>query len=440
MNVIVVIIDSLRKDHVGAYGNDWIKTPNLDALAKDSLRFTQAYPESAPTICARRAIHTGMRTFPFKDRASRQKEAKLYGWLPIPAEQPTLAETLKKKGYRTALVTDTYHQYQMNFGRGFSTYRRIRGQERDTYKEASSVSEAEMQQYLAVSEWTENKTRQYLANTANRKSEEDWFAPKVFLQAAESLQEVRRKEPFFLVVDCFDPHEPWDPPEKYTHLYDPDGYEGEKLLYPEYGPDDYLSQQQLQRMRNLYSAEVTMADRWLGNFLQRAHEFGVMENTLLILLSDHGHALGEHGYTGKPHYALWPELTDIVFMIRHPEGKGAGETSDYYASTHDVAPTVLGFLGIEPEQRMEGQDLSALLEGEDPPPRPYFTLGYHTYVWARDGRYVMFGRNDGANTKLFDVRENPEMHQDIAASHPDVIGRMFEEYVRKDAGGSLPAY
>ena len=60
-------MDSLRKDHVGAYGNDKIKTPNLDALAKESLRFTRAYPESAPTICARRAIHTGLRTWPFED-------------------------------------------------------------------------------------------------------------------------------------------------------------------------------------------------------------------------------------------------------------------------------------------------------------------------------------------------------------------------------------
>src|ERR687885_623723 len=82
MNVVLVIIDSLRKDHVGAYGNDWIKTPNLASLAKESLRFTEAYPESLPTICARRAIHTGVRTWPFKDRPLEQEHAPVYGWLP----------------------------------------------------------------------------------------------------------------------------------------------------------------------------------------------------------------------------------------------------------------------------------------------------------------------------------------------------------------------
>ncbi|MDQ5812048.1 MAG: sulfatase-like hydrolase/transferase [Actinomycetota bacterium] len=440
MNVVLIILDSLRKDHVGGYGNPRIKTPNLDALVRESLRFTQAYPESAPTIPARRAIHTGMRTFPFRDRPAQQKEALLYGWLPIPEWQPTLAETLKDKDYRTALVTDTYHQFAMNFGRGFEVYRQIRGQEFDPYKDISSVPEGAMQRYLAISEWNKNRIRQHLANTVGRKSEEEWFAPKVFLRAAESLEEVSRKEPFFLVIDCFDPHEPWDPPDKYVDLYDPEGYEGPIPLCPEYGADDYLTDRQLKRMRALYAAEVTMADRWLGNFLEKAHDTGVMQNTLLVLISDHGIALGEHGFTGKPSYALYPEVTNITFFIRHPKGKLAGQTSDYYASTHDVAPTVLGFLGIEPQKPMEGHDLSALFDSEEPGERKHFTLGYHDHVWARDERYALIARNDGSETKLYDLTSDPGMNEDLAEEHPEVVKRMFEGYVLEDAGGPLPKY
>src|SRR3712207_535879 len=96
-NVVLVIMDSLRKDHIGAYGNSWIKTPNLDALAKESLRFTRAYPESIPTICARRAIHTGLRTWPFKDwQPPKGEDIVLPGWQPIPEGQTTLAEILKQ--------------------------------------------------------------------------------------------------------------------------------------------------------------------------------------------------------------------------------------------------------------------------------------------------------------------------------------------------------
>jgi arylsulfatase A-like enzyme len=429
-NVMLVIIDSLRKDYVGAYGNPWIKTPTLDALAEESLLFTRAYPDAMPTIPARRAIHTGMRTFPL--------EAPAYGWTSIPEDQTTLAEILEADGYSTFLVTDTYHQFKMNFGRGFDVYRKIRGQESDHYRNPFSIPEEEMRQrYLIYGEGL--KSRQYLANIqGRRKTEEDWFAPKVFINAMEALGAAHRREPFLLVVDCYDPHEPWDPPEKYTRLYDPDGYQGKEPLTDKYGKDDYLTDRQLLRMRALYSAEVTMADRWLGNFLEIAHDLGAMQNTLLLLLSDHGHALGEHGYTGKPGYALWPELTDIVFLLRHPEGKRAGEVTDYYASTHDVAPTVLGSLGIEPPSPMEGQDLSVLLDGEELEPREYFTLGYKKYVWCRDESYLMFSRNDGAGAKLYYTRTDPQQTRDLADEEPETVEKMFKEYVLKDAGRSLP--
>jgi arylsulfatase A-like enzyme len=441
MNVVLIIIDSLRKDHVGAYGNSWIKTPSLDAFARESLRFTRAYPESLPTICARRAIHTGFRTFPYKDRPSEQRHAPAYGWLPIPREQATLAETLEARGYQTMLVTDTYHQFRppMDFNRGFDSCYWIRGQEKDHYRPILPASDEEIRErYLLHGEAL--KARQYLANTRDRETEEDWFAPRVFLRATEFLEAASKREPFFLVVDNYDPHEPWDPPEKYTSLYYPDGYDGPEPFTSIYGRDDYLTERQLRRMRALYAGEVTMVDHWLGRFLDRMDELDLFENTLLILLSDHGHALGEHGYTGKPHYALWPELTDIVFMIRHPEGKGAGETSDHYASTHDVAPTILGFLGVEPVQPMEGQDLSMLLEGRGPEQRPHFTLGYSEFVWARDEGYAMFGRNDGEEARLYDLLADPKMDRDVAAKRPDLVRRMFDKYVIGDAGGPLPTY
>jgi arylsulfatase A-like enzyme len=159
-----------------------------------------------------------------------------------------------------------------------------------------------------------------------------------------------------------------------------------------------------------------------------------------VVLSDHGVALGEHNATGKPYWALWPELTDIPFFIRHPEGKGAGEVSDYYASTHDVAPTILGFLGIEPQNPMDGQDLSVLFDGAQPAPREHFTLGYDEYVWTRDESYVMVSRNDGADARLYDLRADPAMNEDLAGEQPDLVKQMFEGYVLKDAGGPLPRY
>jgi arylsulfatase A-like enzyme len=183
-----------------------------------------------------------------------------------------------------------------------------------------------------------------------------------------------------------------------------------------------------------------MMDRWLGRFLDKMEELNLFDNTLLILLSDHGVAHGEHGFTGKPDNVLWPEVTDIPFYIRHPEGNGAGQTSEYYASTHDVAPTILGSLGIEPQQELDGQDLTVVLGGGEPEARPHFSIGYNDHVWARDDRYVMFSTNQGADAKLYDVEQDPGMHDDIAGVEPNVVKRMFEGYILKDAGGPLPTY
>jgi arylsulfatase A-like enzyme len=134
LNVFLVLIDSLRKDHVGAYGNDWIETPNMDRLAGESLVFERALPESIPTINARRAIHTGTRSWPFKDWVvPKGEDIRLQGWQPIPEGQTTLAQVLGEHGYRSMMVTDTMHQFKpsYNMHEGCDAFDFIRGQTTD---------------------------------------------------------------------------------------------------------------------------------------------------------------------------------------------------------------------------------------------------------------------------------------------------------------------
>ena len=445
-NVVLIIIDSLRKDHIGAYGNQEIRTPNLDALAKDSLLFSRAYPESIPTICARRAIHTGLRTWPFRDWVPpKGEDIILQGWEPIPNYQITLAEIMRSAGYETLFVTDNLQQFDasMNFHRGFEAFDFIRGQTTDGYRPLYTCPPGKVEQALlnraVLGTGSRAYFQRYFANTAYRRSEADWFAPQVFTRASEFLEATASERPFFLTVDCYDPHAPWDPPAEYVAMYD-EGYEGPEPFAPVDGATDYLNERQIRRMSALYSGEVTMTDRWLGRFLNKMEELDLFDNTLLVLLSDHGIAHGEHGVVGKLPSSLWPEVTDIPFLIRHPDGKGAGKTSDYYASTHDVAPTILGFLGFEPPQPLDGQDLSVMLKGGEPEARPHFTLGYHDHVFTRDEEYAMISRNDGTEARLYDLREDPGMYEDVAGDHPDTARRMFDDYVLEDAGGPLPRY
>jgi len=445
MNVVLIVLDSLRKDHVGTYGNGWIQTPSLDAFAEDSLRFTRALPESMPTIPARRSIHTGFRSFPFRDyEYPGEFDVRLLGWQPVPEDQATLAEVLEDNGYSTALVTDTLHMFRptYNFHRGFGVFDFIRGQERDLYRPLSRTPREELDRVLISGPGSGRVRRimeQYLANTRGRRSEEDWFSPRVFSRAMELLEASEEQQPFFLCVDSYDAHEPWDPPRQYVDLYG-EPYDGPEPYLPAYGSSDYLTGRELERMRSLYAAEVTMVDRWLGRFMQRAEDLGLMQNTLFVLLSDHGVGLGEHGFTGKVSSELYPELVDVPFLIRRPDGAGAGEQSDFFASTHDIPPTILGALGIDPPQPLDGQDLNAVLEGGEPEQsRGHFTAGYDRHVLARDDRYALMARNDGGEPKLFDL-QNAGYERDVAEDNPDTTRRMFEEYVIPDSGGSPPPH
>ncbi len=331
----------------------------------------------------------------------------------------------------------------MNFQRGFGVFDFLRGQERDHFRPAKTIPEEEVDRYTVPGndQSMREKVRQYRANVAGRRSEEDWFGPRVFLRGMEYLEVAAKVGgPFFLVVDSFDPHEPWDPPERYANMYgEPTGTA--EPIAPNYGPSDYLEEGELRRMRSLYAGEVTLTDKWFGHFVDKMAELGLLESTLLIAFSDHGVSLGEHGFTGKVAQAIWPELKDIVFYVRHPEGKGAGRTSDFRASIHDVSPTILGAMGIEPGQPPDGQDLGPILDGKEPlRARPHLTLGYGNYSWAEDDDWALSVRNDGEEPRLYDLKKDPGMNRNVATGNREVVRRMREGYVLEDAGGPPPMY
>lgn len=210
MNLILIIIDSLRADHVGINGNAWIHTPHLDRLGGESVRFTKAYPESLPTLPVRKAIHTGKQVFPFKDWIP-WKQWPVPGWNPVSETDSTLVELLQEKGYRTGFITDVYHLFKpgMNLHRGFDEWQWIRGQEFDCYA-SGATEEIDVDKYLSDKmDKTANSVKlfsKYLRNTTFRKQEEDYFLSQVFRSAARWLEENRGSDKFFLCIDSFDPH------------------------------------------------------------------------------------------------------------------------------------------------------------------------------------------------------------------------------------------
>ncbi len=454
MNCVLIIVDSWRQDHCGCYGCDWIQTPYLDALAEQSVVFTRCYPESLPTLPVRRALHTGRRTYPFNDHWMQKGDfVGAPGWGPIPEDQPTIAELLHERGYRTGFITDTYHQFKpsKNFQRGFDEWHWVRGQEADPYRSGPFISDEALARVL--SEQTDNPHRramhrQYLMNVAERRSEEDYFPAQVFRGGADWLHRNQDAERFFLVLDSFDPHEPWDPPAYYRKLYDPDEMPVD-VIWSTYGPAHAFTERELRRMRANYAGEVTMTDRWLGHFLQALHDSGREEDTVLAVISDHGHNLGDSNLTGKQGHPLTRAVADLIMMIRLPgttgvspvvsEGSGRGaRRTDALCYNHDLTTTLLSLLGEEIPTGMEGIDLTPVMEGKQPG-REHVTVAWGPHTTMIEDKWWCNALFWGGEPLVYDLETDPALTTNVAAAHPEVVERAVEVF-RQDAGGDFPEF
>ena len=136
---------------------------------------------------------------------------------------------------------------------------------------------------------------------------------------------------------------------------------------------------------------------------------------------------------------LGKEIHSVPYMIRHPGGKRSGERSDYFVSTHDVAPTILSFQGLTVPGKMEGEDLTVMFEGADPPERDHWTTAYSANVAAGDGRWLLIADNQGKERRLYDTEADPGEEKDVAGDNPDVVDRLWG-YVLADAGGTMPVF
>jgi len=205
--------------------------------------------------------------------------------------------------------------------------------------------------------------------------EADFFAPRTLQAAADWLERNHDHENFFLMIDEFDPHEPFHVPPPYETMYDPD-WDGPLYVWPRYGRTEGLTPGQIRHARAQYAGKVTMTDRWLGRVLEKIDDFGLWEDTAIILMTDHGHFLGEHGWMGKPLCPQYQTIAHTPLMIHLPGGERAGERIDALTTTVDLYATILEFFGLEPPQPVHGRSLLPLLKGKVDKVRDYVLYGY----------------------------------------------------------------
>jgi arylsulfatase A-like enzyme len=394
MRAVMVMFDSLNRRMLPPYGAEGVHAPNFERLAARSVTFDNAYAGSMPCMPARRELHTGRYNFLHRS------------WSPLEPFDDSMPAMLGEAGVYTHLITDHQHYWEdggATYHNRYNTYEFFRGQEGDAWKAHVDPGDAPESlngdNFLVRQDWI---NRQYLTDEA------DHPQTRTFDAGLEFLETNRDADSWFLQIECFDPHEPFFTYDDYRAHYESE-YTGAHFDWPAYrrvveSPDE------VEHARNEYLALMSMCDNSLGRVLDVFDEQNLWEDTLLIVCTDHGFLLGEHGWWGKSVQPWFDETIHTPLFVWDPRSRRAGERRDALVQTVDIAPTLLDFFGLDATPEMTGSSLASVID-DGTPVREAGLFGlFGSHVNVTDGRYVyMRASVDETNQPLFDYTLMP-MH------------------------------
>lgn len=372
MRAIILMFDSLNRHMLSPYAADTIvHAPNFARLAAKAATFDNFYAGSMPCMPARREMHTGRYNFLHRS------------WGPLEPFDDSMPELLKQAGVHTHLVSDHPHYWEdggATYHPRYTTWEFFRGQEGDPWK---GVVEPGGE----AGDWRSQMKRQDLINRSYMVTEEDHSQTKTVDAGLHFIEVNRDADNWMLQIELFDPHEPFFTHEPYKAMY-PHEYDGPEFDWPGYQKVSE-SKDQVDHARYEYAALVSMCDKSLGRVLDAMDEHNLWEDTLLLVNTDHGFLLGEHGWWAKSVQPWFNELVHLPMFLWDPRTGGRDTRRAALAQTIDIAPTMLRYFGLEPTPDMQGQDLAVVIEDDTAEVREAALFGIHGgHVNVTDGRYV----------------------------------------------------
>lgn len=393
MRAVMVMFDTLSRNFLPNYNNEWVYAPNFKRLQEKTVTFDQFYGGSMPCMPARRELHTG--NYNFLHRA----------WGPLESFDGSVFENLQKDGIYTHLVTDHSHYFEdggATYHNRYSTWEGFRGQEGDRWIARGEALPNENNHKMNKNGLS---VLQHYANRTRQQKEEDMSSVQTIAAGLDFLQSHKDLDDWFLQIECFDPHEPFYVPEKYRKIYD--CVESKDIPYwPAYqsvNEGDY-EEKDFEALQKEYAALVSMCDYHLGKILDYMDKHDMWKDTMLIVNTDHGFLLGEHNWIGKNIAPLYEEVIHIPFFIHVPNVTVAGTRCDALSQTIDIPVTLMDYFNVPFENTMVlGNSLLPVLEKEKEKNHDTVLFGTHgSYVNIHDGRYTyMRASTNEENGPLF---------------------------------------
>ncbi|MGL4738370.1 MAG: sulfatase, partial [Cellulosilyticaceae bacterium] len=400
MKAIMIMFDSLNRHYLPSYGCEWTKLPNFRRLEEKCLVFDQFYAGSLPCMPARRELHTARYNFLHRS------------WGPMEPFDESAITHLNDAGVYTHLVSDHFHYWEdggIGYHTKYNSWESIRGQQGDLW--IGEVKNPEIPDTLssrakAKKGWPYASWRQDWINRKYIDTEEKMPQARTFEQGLAFIERNKEEDQWFLQIETFDPHEPFYTQEAYKKLY-PHNYTGKTIDWPDYGPNQ-LDREATKHVQYEYAALLSMCDHYLGQVLDKMDEYGLWEDTLLIVNTDHGFMLGEKDWMGKNVQPMYNEVVHLPFYIydpRYSEQKGRRQA---LAQTIDIAPTLLEYFGAQPLSYGEGKSLSPVIKADKPIRKAALYGMFGGSVNITDGQYVyMHTPKDVASTPLYEYTLMP---------------------------------
>ncbi|UCF67118.1 MAG: sulfatase [Acidobacteriota bacterium] len=386
-NIVLITLDTTRRDRLGVYGCPQPTSPQLDRMAAESVVYTRAVAPSNWTLPAHASLFTGKFTTSHGARFDSRGPLTLAGQLSgsgefwsqfrargLAADEPTLAALLQRAGYATGgVAAGPWLKRAFGLQAGFAFY-----------------------------------------DDENIGTENGRPAPDVNAAALKFLEQ-RAARPFFLFVNYFDPHFPYQPPEAWIERFRPH----EMTIAP------VASERSIGQQRVLYDAEIAYMDHHLGQLLDRLRRDGLYDQSWIIVTSDHGEMLGEHGRMGHGH-RLYQQEIHIPLVMKYPHGEQRARRTDVPIQLTELAPMILERLALERPPEMQGgvppeighpliaevYPLEALSQDGDT--RAIFD-GSFKFVWNAKGQHA-----------LYDLGDDPGELKNLLDEHPERARSMSE--------------
>ena len=400
-NVILIILDTVRADRLGCYGNHLGLTPEIDKFSRDAVRFDQAFSHAPWTLPSVASIFTSR--YPAQHTAG----GRLGAFTILPDDAVTIAEVFQRNGAVTGAITNVlFLDKKFGMTQGFDTV--------DSHIPRT--------------------------NTVMRRA-----GPTT--QAALSWLDKNQRQQFFLMVHYFDPHLTYDAPQPFRQKWaDPQDQKGNDFIFGTIADmikfrrgKTRLNADTITRLEKLHNAEIAYLDSQIGKLLAGISARGLNSNTVVVITSDHGEEFNEHG--GFEHgHSLYDELLHIPLLVRLPatSSKQPGNENSYQRGISinatvqhiDIAPTLCELAGIKADPTFNGQSLVEHLRGSEQPNRPVLSQGN---MWGpsgaawRRGDYKLLYQPDTSSLQLYDLKNDALEQNNIAGQTPGVCKKMMQE-------------